>query len=67
EKWGGSLSPYIKPVLTLTEDLGVIEALVRLQQRREVMGFVVSSSGEYVGLVTIKDLVEEIVGELKEW
>ena len=61
------ISSCITPVLTLPEDLGVIEALVRLQQRREVMGFVVSSSGEYVGLVTIKDLVEEIVGELKEW
>ena len=61
------ISTCITPSLKLGENLGIIEALVQLQQRREVMGFVISSSGEYVGLVTIKDLVEEIVGELKEW
>ncbi len=62
-----SVAAHIGPPLTLGEHLGVIEALIRMQQRREVMGLVVSQAGGYVGLVTIKDLVEEIVGELEEW
>ncbi|MCD4699667.1 MAG: CNNM domain-containing protein [Phycisphaerae bacterium] len=62
-----SVAAHIAEPLTLGEHLGVIEALVRMQQRQEVMGLVVSQTGEYVGLVTVKDLVEEIVGELKEW
>jgi CBS domain containing-hemolysin-like protein len=33
----------------------------------EVMTFVVSPDGQFVGVATIKDLVEEIVGELEEW
>ncbi|MDY7009131.1 MAG: CNNM domain-containing protein [Planctomycetota bacterium] len=66
---GPEASPaaHITEPLTLGEHLSVIEALVRMQQRREVMGLVVSQTGKYVGLVTVKDLVEEIVGELEEW
>lgn len=64
---GSAPSVHIKPALELPENLGVIEALVRLQRRGEVMGLVVSPTDRCVGVVTIKDLVEEIVGELEQW
>jgi CBS domain containing-hemolysin-like protein len=31
------------------------------------MGLVVDKSGRCLGIVTVKDLVEEIVGELQAW
>ncbi len=62
---GSKPAAHITPPLTLGEHLGVTEALVRMQQRREMMGLVVSRTGEHVGLVTVRDLVSEIVGELQ--
>lgn len=53
--------------LMLKDSYGVIEALVQLQKRHESIGFVVDDPGRCVGLVTVKDLVEEIVGELQDW
>jgi CBS domain containing-hemolysin-like protein len=38
-----------------------------MQKARQVIGIVTNRAGDCVGLVTIKDLVEEIVGELEDW
>ena len=51
----------------LPERMNIIEALIEMRQSRTVIAFVVGRSGKCVGLVTMKDLVEEIVGELEEW
>ncbi len=45
----------------------VIEALATLQRECRRMAVVVDYSGRCVGIVTVKDLVEEIVGELAAW
>lgn len=45
----------------------VVEALSALQQRHRRMAFVVNEAGRCLGIVTVKDLVEEIVGELTAW
>jgi len=50
----------------LPQTLSVIEAMVALQRRREVLAFVTDADGGCVGLITTKDLLEEIVGELAE-
>jgi len=63
---GSPPSAHLRPPVKLPETWGIIEALFELQRRREAMAFVVSSDGQYVGLATVKDLVEEIVGELEE-
>lgn len=52
--------------LKLPAGMSVTEALYRLQRTRSMMA-VVQRDGRPVGIVTIKDLVEEIVGELEEW
>jgi len=45
----------------------VAAALVRLQRERETLAAVVDRGGNLLGLVTRKDLLEELTGELPEW
>lgn len=45
----------------------VASALVRLQQERARMAVVVDRGGYLLGIVTLKDLLEELVGELPAW
>ena len=52
--------------LELPGDMGVTDALYRMQRGRINMA-VVRAGGVHAGIVTIKDLVEEIVGELEAW
>jgi putative hemolysin len=63
----GQPSQFIQPALTLPADRTVTDALLELQRQRKTMAFVTDPSGAFVGMVTIKDLVEEIVGELEEF
>jgi len=52
--------------LALPAETTVTEALYRMQREHRMMA-VVQADARPAGLVTIKDLVEEIVGELEEW
>ena len=52
--------------LVIPADVTVTDALHRMRRGREAMG-IVERDGRHVGIVTIKDLVEEIVGELEAW
>ena len=47
--------------------MSVSAALLKLQRDREVMAIVEGRDGSSVGLLTLKDLVEEIVGDLEAW
>ena len=43
------------------------DALIIMQKAKQRMAIVVNKDGKTIGIVTIKDLVEEIVGELIVW
>jgi CBS domain containing-hemolysin-like protein len=58
--------PAVVP-LVLSEDLTVTDALYRMQRGNAHMAVVQDVAGKHVGIVTIKDLVEEIVGEIEAW
>ena len=64
-KW--DLKRHVLQAVELSPELPVMHALVRLQRAHRAMGIVLDSRGRAVGLVTVKDLVEEIVGELEAW
>jgi len=53
--------------LILSGDLAVTDALYRMQRARAAMAVVADRDARHIGIVTIKDLVEEIVGELQAW
>ena len=62
---GGPTRAAVEP-LVLPENTSVTGALYRMQ--REKTNFAVVSRGRrHIGIVTVKDLVEEIVGEIQEW
>ena len=48
------------------ELMGVIELLARMRSQRTHLAIVVDEFGGTEGLVTIEDVVEEIVGEIED-
>ncbi len=55
-----------EPVYVNTDD-SVSHALYRLQRSGQQMAVVLDAGGDAAGICTVKDLVEEIVGELYDW
>jgi len=51
----------------LPAGITVTDALYRMKQANAAMAVVTDAAGRQTGIVTIKDLVEEIVGELAAW
>jgi len=64
---GQSPDSLALPPVVLQADLQVSDALLAMQRVRRSLAVVANPAGRHVGIVTIKDLVEEIVGELEEW
>ena len=59
-----SIKPYIKPAFFVPETKLVHQLLKEMQQKKQPLAVVVDEYGGAVGIVTIKDLVEEITGEI---
>lgn len=60
-------SHRIRMPLVLSAEQGVTDALYQMQRQNAHMAIVQGAGGKHLGIVTIKDLVEEIVGELEAW
>ncbi len=61
-----SVEPLIRPVHFVPWSMKVSELLKELQDRREKIAIVVDEHGGVSGLVTMEDLMEEIVGEIQD-
>ena len=53
--------------LRISSDISVVEALYSLQRAQQQMAVIRGPNGRPLGIVTVKDLVERIVGELEAW
>jgi len=60
------LAKIVRPAYFIPESKKVDELLQELQQRKVHMAVVVDEYGGTAGLVTIEDLLEEIVGEIQD-
>ena len=60
----GVVADYIRPTLVLPDSAGVLQALARMQKQRGQLALVVDEFGSVAGIVTLEDLLEEIVGEI---
>ena len=61
-----TVEPFIRKVLHVPESKNINALLKEIQHTRHTMVFAVDEYGGTVGLVTIEDLVEEIVGEFSD-
>ncbi len=61
-----SLGALMREPLFVPESMGVIELLARMRTQRIHLAIVVDEFGGTEGLVTIEDVVEEIVGEIED-
>jgi putative hemolysin len=58
------VSAHTRPALFLPESVQVLDALRRMQADRQQLCLVVNEHGGTEGLVSVEDLVEELVGEI---
>ncbi len=61
-----ALSNILRKVLFVSPSMQVLELLLEMRVKRVHMALVVDEFGGVDGLVTIEDLVEEIVGEIED-
>ncbi|WP_141590815.1 hemolysin family protein [Myxococcus sp. AB056] len=65
--WEGNLiilEDVMRPPFFVVETMRAMDALKELQKRRMQLAVVVDERGGVVGLVTVEDLVEELVGDI---
>ncbi len=62
-----AITDYMVPPLFVRPEQGVTVALATMQRRGAPMAVVVDRHDRFLGIVTLKDLVEEIVGDLQAW
>jgi putative hemolysin len=60
----GPVGAHARPATVLPEAVSVLDALRRLRADRQQMAVVVNEHGATEGIVTVEDLLEEIVGDL---
>jgi putative hemolysin len=60
----GRVGDHARPATALPESLNAVVALRELQSARQQLALVVSEHGGVEGIITVEDLVEELVGEI---
>ncbi len=60
------LLSYIKPVIHVIETIPIQQLLVKLQKTQSHMAILSDEYGGTAGIVTVEDILEEIVGEIRD-
>jgi putative hemolysin len=61
-----TIQPLVRPISFFPETKPVDELLLHLQRNQESMAAVVDEYGGTVGIVTLEDILEEVVGEIED-
>ncbi|WP_400164811.1 hemolysin family protein [Brevibacillus sp. TJ4] len=60
------IQSLMRPVLTVPETMSISRLLTMLQKQRGQMAIIIDEYGGTAGLVTLEDIVEEIVGDIQD-
>jgi CBS domain containing-hemolysin-like protein len=61
-----TIADLLRPVMFVAPSMPAAKLLLQMRQTRQHMGLVVDEFGGIEGLVTIEDLLEEVVGEIED-
>lgn len=61
-----SLEPYVKPALFIPENVSAYKALERLKEQKKHHALVIDEYGDVQGIITMKDILEALVGDISE-
>jgi CBS domain containing-hemolysin-like protein len=61
-----SIADFVRPPFFVPETKRIAPTLEELRRQRNLMALVVDDEGATVGLVTLEDLLEEIVGDIQD-
>lgn len=60
------VSDYMQPIIRVIETMPIADLLLKIQRERIHMAILMDEYGGTSGLVTIEDIIEEIVGDIRD-
>jgi CBS domain containing-hemolysin-like protein len=63
---GRALKDYSRPIIRVIDTIAIHDLLVKMQKDRIHMAILMDEYGGTSGLVTVEDILEEIVGEIRD-
>ncbi|MFY0545255.1 hemolysin family protein [Brevibacillus sp. H7] len=65
-KGKADLKDFLRPLLTVPESMEISHVLRLMQKRRSQLAIVIDEYGGTAGLITMEDILEEIVGDIQD-